>query len=162
EPTVHGILVQLPLPRHIAPEPVLAAIPPDKDVDGFHAVNVGRLWQGRPRFVPRTPGGGVRPFAASGGAPRGGGGGGLGRAGLVGKPMAALLLAADATVTLCHSRTRDLAAVVGRADLLVAAIGKPAFVRGDWIKPGAVVIDVGINRGPDGKLIGDVEFEAAR
>jgi methylenetetrahydrofolate dehydrogenase (NADP+)/methenyltetrahydrofolate cyclohydrolase len=161
DPRVDGILVQLPLPRPLDEKRVLEAIAPEKDVDGIHADNVGRLWSGMARFVPCTPLGVMRLLAESGATLAGAEAVVLGRSNLVGKPMAALLLGAHATVTLCHSRTRDLPSVVGRADVLVAAIGKPELVRGDWIKPGATVIDVGINRGADGKLRGDVEFAAA-
>jgi methylenetetrahydrofolate dehydrogenase (NADP+)/methenyltetrahydrofolate cyclohydrolase len=168
DPAVHGILVQLPLPRHLDAEAVIDTILPAKDVDGFHVVNVGRLATGTGEaFVPCTPLGclmlikdvlgddlaGKRALI-------------LGRSNIVGKPMAALLLKENCTVTMAHSRTRDLAEECRRADILVAAVGRPHMVKGDWIKPGAVVIDVGINRvdAGDGKtrLIGDVDFEAAR
>jgi methylenetetrahydrofolate dehydrogenase (NADP+)/methenyltetrahydrofolate cyclohydrolase len=161
DPRVDGILVQLPLPPPLDAERVTEAILPDKDVDGIHPDNVGRLWSGRPRFCPCTPLGVMRLLAESQTPLVGAEAVVIGRSNLVGKPMAALLLAANATVTLCHSKTRDLAAVVGRADVVVAAIGRAGFVRGEWIKPGATVIDVGINRLPDGKLAGDVEFAAA-
>jgi methylenetetrahydrofolate dehydrogenase (NADP+)/methenyltetrahydrofolate cyclohydrolase len=158
---VDGILVQLPLPRHLDATAVLDAIRPDKDVDGFHADNLGRLAQGRPRFVAATPKGCMRLLASAGVALAGKHAVVLGRSNIVGRPMALLLLNADATVTICHSRTPDLAAEVGRADVVVAAIGRPRFVPGAWIKPGAVVIDVGINRGADGGLCGDVDTDAA-
>ena len=161
DPSVHGILVQLPLPAPLSAGPILSALPPGKDVDGFHAVNVGRLWSGQKGFVPCTPAGVMRLLGEAGAVLRGAEAVVVGRSNLVGKPMAALLLAADATVTLCHSRTRDLAAVVARADVLVAAVGRAELIRGAWIKPGAVVIDVGMNRRADGKLVGDVEFAAA-
>jgi methylenetetrahydrofolate dehydrogenase (NADP+)/methenyltetrahydrofolate cyclohydrolase len=164
---IHGILVQLPLPPHIDTQKVIAAIAPHKDVDGFHPVNAGRLASGLSGFVPCTPQGcmmlihEVTPKLAGLKAVV------LGRSNIVGKPMAQLLLQADCTVTIAHSKTRDLPAECRAADILVAAIGKPAFVQGDWIKQGAVVIDVGINRVPDpadatkSKLVGDVDFAAA-
>jgi methylenetetrahydrofolate dehydrogenase (NADP+) / methenyltetrahydrofolate cyclohydrolase len=161
DPAVDGILVQLPLPGHIDSTLVLDAIRPDKDVDGFHADNLGRLAQGRPRFVAATPKGCMRLLEHAGVALRGKRAVVVGRSNIVGRPMALLLLNADATVTVCHSRTAELAAEVGRADVVIAAIGKPRFVPGAWIKPGAVVIDVGINRGADGKLCGDVDTAAA-
>jgi len=161
DPAVDGILVQLPLPAGLDPKPVLESIDPSKDVDGFHAVNVGRLWSGMPRFVPCTPLGVMRLLAEAGVAISGARAVVIGRSNLVGRPMAALLLAADATVTICHSRTRDLAAEVARADIVVAAMGRAQAVRGAWIQEGACVIDVGTNRRDDGKLVGDVEFAAA-
>ena len=161
DPRVDGILVQLPLPPQINAERVLLAISPEKDVDGFHPDNVGRLWSGQPRFVPCTPLGVMRLLKESGAQVAGADAVVVGRSNIVGKPMAALLLAADASVTVCHSKTHDLPQVVARADILVAAIGRAEFVRGAWIKPGATVIDVGMNRKPDGKLTGDVEFAAA-
>jgi methylenetetrahydrofolate dehydrogenase (NADP+)/methenyltetrahydrofolate cyclohydrolase len=161
DPSVHGILVQLPLPRHLDADAVIESIPPHKDVDGLHPENLGRVSQGRPRFVACTPQGCMRLLALAGVEVAGANAVVLGRSVLVGKPVAYLLSNASATVTLCHSKTRDLPAVVGAADIVVAAIGKPELVRGSWIKPGAVVIDVGINRMPDGKLIGDVEYAAA-
>ncbi len=163
---VDGILVQLPLPAGLDQSRVIAALDPAKDVDGFHPVNVGRLWSGQPGFVPCTPQGvmlllrSVRDDLSGAEAVV------LGRSHIVGRPTAALLLAADCTVTIVHSRTEDAAAICRRADVLVAAIGRPAIVAADWIKPGAIVIDVGINRstGPDGamRLVGDVDFVAAR
>ncbi len=158
---VHGILVQLPLPKALDPDAVISAIDPRKDVDGFHPVNVGNLMLNRPGPRPCTPFGVMRMLAEIGFDPRGKRAVVLGRSNIVGKPMAALLTQADATVTLCHSRTPDLAAEVARAELVVAAIGKAGFVRGEWIKEGAVVIDVGMNTNEQGKLCGDVEFEAA-
>jgi methylenetetrahydrofolate dehydrogenase (NADP+)/methenyltetrahydrofolate cyclohydrolase len=158
---VDGILVQLPLPDHIAADEVLDRIRPDKDVDGFHPDNIGRLAQNRPRFVAATPRGCMRLLTEAGCALAGADAVIVGRSNIVGKPMALLLTNAHATVTVCHSRTRDLAAAVGRADVVVAAAGSPALVRGAWIKPGAVVIDVGTNRTADGKLVGDVEFGPA-
>lgn len=161
DPDVDGILVQLPLPPQIAQRDVIEAIDPAKDVDGFHPLNVGRLSDGLPTLVPCTPLGVMRLLADAGIALAGARALVLGRSAIVGKPMAALLLAADATVTIAHSRTRDLAAECRRADILIAAVGKPAMVRGDWIGNGATVIDVGINRLPDGKLSGDVAFDEA-
>ncbi len=158
---VHGILVQLPLPKGLDAERVLLRIAPHKDVDGFHPDNVGRLWTGTPRFVPCTPAGVMRLLAESGTVVSGANAVVIGRSNIVGKPMAGLLITQSATVTVCHSKTRDLPAVVGGADIVVAAIGRAEFVRGAWIKEGATVIDVGINRLPTGKLAGDVEFAAA-
>ena len=159
---VHGILVQLPLPEHLDRMPVLDAIVAVKDVDGFHPENVGLLLQGRPRFVPCTPRGIVRMLEHAGVETLGAHAVVIGRSDIVGKPMSALLLqrGADATVTVCHSRTRDIAAVSAQADLLIAAVGRPEFVTGAMIKPGAVVIDVGINR-VGARLVGDVDFESA-
>lgn len=161
DPRIDGILVQLPLPAHIDATAVLDAIDPAKDVDGFHPVNVGLLSQGRPGFVPCTPAGCMALLDRSGLPLRGARAVVIGRSNIVGRPMAMLLEKADATVTLCHSRTRDLPALVRQADLVVAAIGRPCFVQGDWLRPGAVVVDVGINRLPDGRLVGDVDFDAA-
>ncbi|MDO8876439.1 MAG: bifunctional methylenetetrahydrofolate dehydrogenase/methenyltetrahydrofolate cyclohydrolase FolD [Pseudolabrys sp.] len=165
DPTVNGILVQLPLPPQIDGQKVIAAIDPAKDVDGFHPLNVGRLGSGLPALVPCTPLGcvilakTVLPSLAGLEAVV------IGRSNIVGKPVAQLLLAENATVTVAHSRTRDLAAVCRRADVLIAAIGKPEFVRADWIKPGATVIDVGINRVPGeagkSKIVGDVAYAEA-
>ena len=158
-PAVDGILVQMPLPPGLDARAVIAAVDPGKDVDGFHPLNVARLAEGSPGLVPCTPRGCVILLA---GTPlRGAHAVVLGRSGIVGRPMAALLLAADATVTIAHSRTADVAAECRRADVLIAAVGRPGLVRGDWIKPGAVVIDVGINRGDDGKLCGDVAYAEA-
>lgn len=164
DPAIHGILVQLPLPKHFDADAVLDAILPAKDVDGFHAENVGALMQGKPRFIPCTPYGVMKFFEDAGIDPRGKEAVVIGRSNIVGKPMAMLLLNAGATVTVCHSQTRDLLSHTRRADILVAAIGRPRFVTAAMVKPGAVVIDVGINRlqdGPDaGKLCGDVDFAA--
>ncbi|MBK7903331.1 MAG: bifunctional methylenetetrahydrofolate dehydrogenase/methenyltetrahydrofolate cyclohydrolase FolD [Proteobacteria bacterium] len=156
---VHGILVQLPLPKGIDTSLILDAILPSKDVDGFHPENVGLMQQGRPRFLPCTPAGVMRMLEVSGIETAGKHAVVIGRSDIVGKPMAALLAqkGADATVTICHSRTRDIGAFCREADILVAALGIPRFVQGDWIKPGAVVIDVGINRVGD-KLMGDVDY----
>lgn len=159
---VHGILVQLPLPKHIDEKKVLLAIDPAKDVDGFHPVNVGLLALGEPCFAPCTPAGIIALIESTGKKIEGANAVVLGRSNIVGKPVAAMLIKRNATVTVCHSKTADLAGEVGRADILVAAIGRPGFVKGPWIKPGAVVIDVGINRLPDGKLAGDVDFKGAR
>jgi methylenetetrahydrofolate dehydrogenase (NADP+)/methenyltetrahydrofolate cyclohydrolase len=161
DPAVDGILVQLPLPAGLDSAAVIAAIDPAKDVDGLHPVNAGRLALGMAGLVPCTPLGAMKLLAEAGVALRGARALVLGRSVLVGRPVAALLTAADATVTLAHSRTRDLAAECRRADVLVAAVGRPEMVRGDWIAPGAVVIDVGINRLPDGRLVGDVAYEEA-
>jgi methylenetetrahydrofolate dehydrogenase (NADP+)/methenyltetrahydrofolate cyclohydrolase len=160
-PEVDGILVQLPLPHGIDARRVLLSIDPRKDVDGFHPDNLGRLLLGAPRFVACTPFG-VMKLVEEAGVPLAGAEAVvLGRSATVGKPMAALLVAADATVTVCHSKTADLASAVARADLVVAAAGRAELVRGAWIKPGATVIDVGMNRLPSGKLVGDVEYAAA-
>jgi methylenetetrahydrofolate dehydrogenase (NADP+) / methenyltetrahydrofolate cyclohydrolase len=158
---VDGILVQLPLPAQIDPKKVIEAIHPRKDVDGFHPINVGLLHLGRPSLVPCTPAGVMRLIASTGIAVSGARAVVIGRSDIVGKPVAALLLQQNATVTVCHSRTRDLPSVAREADILVAAIGKARFVTADFVKPGAVVIDVGINR-IDGKLAGDVDFQAVR
>ena len=158
---VDGILVQLPLPKHIDSKRVLLAIDPAKDVDGFHPENLGRLLIGEPRFVACTPYGIMKLIEEAGTTIRGANAVVVGRSNIVGKPVAVLLTSADATVTICHSKTRDLPAVIAGADILVAAIGRPEMIRGSWIKPGATVIDVGTNRLPNGKLVGDVEFAAA-
>ncbi len=162
DPAVHGILVQLPLPKHIREQVILDAVIASKDVDCFHPENVGLLVQGRPRFLPCTPAGCQRLLAEYKIETAGAHAVVLGRSEIVGKPMAMLLVqrgaVADATVTICHSRTRDLASIVRQADIIVAAIGKARFVTADMVKPGAVVLDVGINREGD-KLVGDVDFE---
>jgi methylenetetrahydrofolate dehydrogenase (NADP+)/methenyltetrahydrofolate cyclohydrolase len=157
--TVDGILVQLPLPAQIDQDHVIAAIDPAKDVDGLSAANAGLLAQGRPGLVPCTPQGVIELLRAAGTEIAGAEAVVLGRSILVGRPLAALLLGENATVTVCHSRTRDLAAVCSRADILVAAVGSPRLVGADMVKPGATVIDVGTNRTDDG-LVGDVDFEA--
>jgi methylenetetrahydrofolate dehydrogenase (NADP+)/methenyltetrahydrofolate cyclohydrolase len=162
DPTVHGILVQLPLPKQFDAELVLEAIDPAKDVDGFHAENVGALMQGKPRFIPCTPYGVMKMLEAANVPLKGAEAVIVGRSNIVGKPMAMLLLQQDCTVTVCHSRTRDLAFHTRRADILVAAVGRAKMITGEMIKPGATVIDVGINRLPDGKLCGDVDFESAK
>jgi methylenetetrahydrofolate dehydrogenase (NADP+)/methenyltetrahydrofolate cyclohydrolase len=163
DPAVDGILIQLPLPRGLDAREILPTVDPRKDVDGIHPDNLGRLVMGEPRFVACTPAGIMKLIEESnlGTSLAGVNAVVIGRSSMVGKPMAALLTNADATVTICHSKTRELAAVVARADLVVAAVGRPEMIRGDWIKPGAVVIDVGINRRDDGKLLGDVEFAPA-
>ncbi|MGE5184269.1 MAG: bifunctional methylenetetrahydrofolate dehydrogenase/methenyltetrahydrofolate cyclohydrolase FolD [Acidobacteriota bacterium] len=161
DPDVDGILVQMPLPKHLDTDAVIRAIDPAKDVDGLHPTSLGFLAQGKPQFVPCTPKGCMKLLAEVGAKLEGARAVVLGRSVLVGKPVAMLLQNANATVTMCHSKTRDLAGEVRRADIVVAAIGKPELVRGDWIADGAVVLDVGINRRPDGKLLGDVEFAAA-
>lgn len=157
--SVDGILVQLPLPKHLDEASVLRLIDPDKDVDGFHAMNSGRLMNGQPGFVPCTPLGVMKLLEAYGIDPAGKHAVVIGRSNIVGKPMAMLLLRANATVTICHSRTQNLADITRQADILVAAVGRANFVTADMVKPGAAVIDVGINR-VDGKLVGDVDFEA--
>lgn len=166
DPAIHGILVQLPLPPQFDADAALAAIAAKKDVDGFRVENVGALVQGLPCFIPCTPRGAMCLLKEAGIDLAGKEAVVVGRSNIVGKPMAMLLMHAGATVTVCHSRTRDLAAHCRRADILVAAVGKPRFITGDMVKPGAVVIDVGINRlqgGPGaGKLCGDVDFDAAR
>jgi methylenetetrahydrofolate dehydrogenase (NADP+) / methenyltetrahydrofolate cyclohydrolase len=159
---VHGILVQLPLPAHIRAEKILEAVSPHKDVDGFHPVNQGMLILGGDGFKPCTPMGIMKLLEATSCDVKGRDAVVVGRSHIVGKPVALLLLEKHATVTICHSRTGNLRDEVGRADILVAAIGKAGLIRGDWIKPGAVVIDVGVNRLPSGKLCGDVEFETAK
>jgi methylenetetrahydrofolate dehydrogenase (NADP+)/methenyltetrahydrofolate cyclohydrolase len=161
DPAVDGILVQLPLPPQIRPEAAISAVDPAKDVDGFHPLNAGRLAAGRPGLVPCTPRGVMRILAEAGVALPGARAVVLGRSQIVGRPMAQLLLAADCTVTIAHSRSRDLPAECRRAEVLVAAVGRPELVRGDWIAPGAVVVDVGINRLADGRLVGDVAFAEA-
>ncbi len=161
DPAVDGILVQLPLPAGIDPQAVIRAIDPAKDVDGFHPDNVAALALGTPFLVPCTPRGVMKLLAAAGIAPRGARALVLGRSNIVGRPMAALLLAADATVTIAHSRTRDLAAECRRAEILIAAVGRAEMVRGDWVSPGATVIDVGINRTAAGGLVGDIAYAEA-
>jgi methylenetetrahydrofolate dehydrogenase (NADP+)/methenyltetrahydrofolate cyclohydrolase len=161
DPRVHGVLVQLPLPKHISADAVLDTLAPQKDVDGFGPHNAGALFTGRPGLRPCTPLGILRlldevktPLSGARALV-------VGRSNIVGKPVALLLLERHATVTLAHSRTADLAAEVGAADVLIAAVGKAEMIRGDWVKPGATVIDVGINRNAAGKLVGDVEFAKA-
>jgi methylenetetrahydrofolate dehydrogenase (NADP+) / methenyltetrahydrofolate cyclohydrolase len=161
DPRVHGILVQLPLPDGLDAQAVIEALPPVKDVDGLHPVSQGRLMAGQPGLRPCTPLGVMRLLDEVGVRLRGARAVVVGRSVLVGKPVSVLLLERHATVTMCHSRTADLAGEVGRADVLVAAAGREGLIRGEWVRPGAVVIDVGINRGPDGKVRGDVEFGPA-
>jgi methylenetetrahydrofolate dehydrogenase (NADP+)/methenyltetrahydrofolate cyclohydrolase len=159
---IHGILVQLPLPRHIDAARVLASVSPRKDVDGFHAANLGALVSGAPGFVPCTPAGVMRlleharvPIAGRRAVV-------IGRSNIVGKPLALLLLRQDATVTICHSKTRDLEKATRDADILIAAVGRAKLVTAGMVQPGACVIDVGVNRGADGKLVGDVDFEPVK
>lgn len=170
DPGVHGILVQLPLPKHLNEERILSLISIEKDVDGFHPLNIGRLaMKGRkPLFVPCTPAGCIELLVRSGVEIKGAEAVVLGRSNIVGLPVSLLLLHHDATVTICHSRSRDLPAICRRADILVAAVGQPKMVKGDWVKPGAAVIDVGINRIPDPttksgtRLVGDVDFDEVK
>ena len=157
--SVHGILVQLPLPKHLDEASVLRLIDPDKDVDGFHAMNSGRLMNGQPGFVPCTPLGVMKLLESYDIDPCGKHAVVIGRSNIVGKPMAMLLLAANATVTVCHSRTQNLAEITRQADILVAAVGRANFVTADMVKPGAAVFDVGINR-VDGQIVGDVDYDA--
>ena len=161
DPEVDGILVQLPLPPQIRADRVISAVLPEKDVDGFHPLNAGRLASGQPGLVPCTPKGAMHLLRAAGASLPGARAVVLGRSNIVGRPMAQLLLAADCTVTIVHSRTRDLPAECRRAEILIAAVGRPEMVRGDWVTEGATVIDVGINRLPDGRLVGDVDFVGA-
>jgi len=162
DPTVDGILVQLPLPRHINADRVIERIAPGKDVDGFHPYNFGRLAQKNPLLRPCTPYGCMKLIASTGVATRGAHAVVIGSSNIVGRPMALELMMADATVTVCNSKTRDLAGLVAQAEIVIAGVGRPYFVKGEWIKLGAVVIDVGINRLDSGKLAGDVDFDTAR
>lgn len=167
DPQIHGILVQLPLPAPLDEHAVLHEVDPNKDVDGFHPINLGKLlsakfWNELPPFVPCTPAGCIKLIESTGMEIEGKNAVVVGRSVIVGKPVAMLLLAKQATVTVAHSRTKNLKEVCRQADILVVAAGKPKLVTGDMIKPGAVVIDVGVNRMPDGKLVGDVDFEAAK
>ena len=162
DPAVDGILVQLPLPPQIAVRAVIERIDPAKDVDGFHPLNAGRLADGLPALAPCTPKGVMRLLAAAGAATCGARAVVLGRSSIVGRPMSSLLLAADATVTIAHSRTRDLPDICRQAEILVVAVGRAGLVRGDWIAKGATVVDVGMNRLPNGRLVGDVAFAEAR
>jgi len=170
DPSVHGILVQLPLPRHLDEEAILGTVALDKDVDGFHPINIGRLsMKGRePLFIPCTPHGVMVLLESAGAKLEGAEAVVLGRSNIVGLPVSMLLLHANATVTICHSRTKDLPSVTRRADILVAAVGRPQMVKGDWVKPGAVVIDVGTNRVDDPtakrgyRLVGDVDFDEVK
>ena len=158
DPKIHGILVQLPLPKQINEEKVILSIKPEKDVDAFHPANVGRIMLGNYRFLPCTPAGVMALLDAYGIDPKGKSCVVIGRSNIVGKPQALLMLERNATVTICHSRTVDLPSYTKRADIIVVAVGKARFLTGDMVKPGAVVIDVGINRLPDGKLCGDADF----
>jgi methylenetetrahydrofolate dehydrogenase (NADP+)/methenyltetrahydrofolate cyclohydrolase len=162
DPAVHGVLVQLPLPRQIDADRVLESVSPEKDVDGFHLRNLGALVAGRPGTVPCTPAGVMRLIDHAGVSLAGKHAVVVGRSNIVGKPQALLLLARNATVTICHSRTADLGAMTRQADVLVAAVGKPRMVTADMVKRGACVIDVGVNRLPDGTLAGDVDFHAVK
>lgn len=162
DPAVHGILVQLPLPRHIDSHKVIETISPDKDVDGFHVASAGALMVGQPGFKPCTPYGCMKMLQAIGVSPAGKHAVVIGRSNIVGKPMAMLLLQANATVTICHSGTPDLGAMTRQADIVVAAVGKRNVLTADMVKPGAVVIDVGMNRNDEGKLCGDVDFEGVK
>ena len=157
--SIHGVLVQLPLPKHIATDKIIAAIDPHKDVDGFHPYNVGGLVTGSPLFIPCTPRGIMELIARTGIELAGKEAVVVGRSNIVGKPMALLLLAQNATVTMCHSKTKDLPAVISRADVLIAAVGKARMITANMVKEGAVVIDVGVNRLENGKLAGDVAFD---
>ena len=157
--SIHGVLVQLPLPKHIATDKIIAAIDPHKDVDGFHPYNVGGLVTGSPLFIPCTPRGIMELIARTGIELSGKDAVVIGRSNIVGKPMAFLLLAQNVTVTMCHSKTKDLPAAARRADVLIAAVGKPHMITADMVKEGAVVIDVGVNRLENGKLAGDVAFD---
>lgn len=159
---VHGILVQLPLPAHIDEATIISAVDPAKDVDGFHPINAGKFFIGEPCLKPCTPSGVAKLIDELGGEIRGKHAVVIGRSNIVGKPVALMLLERHATVTICHSRTENLPDEVRRGDIVVAALGKPRFIQGDWIKEGAIVIDVGINRLDDGTLVGDVDFEAAK
>ena len=160
-PTVDGILVQLPLPAHLDADPILVKIRPDKDVDGFHPYNIGRLMQRKPALRPCTPAGIITLLDSIGTPYKGQHAVIVGASNIVGRPMSMELLLKGATTTVCHRFTRDLPRFVSEADILVAAVGKPGLIRGEWVKPGATVIDVGINRMDDGKLCGDVDFDAA-
>jgi len=160
-PTVDGILVQLPLPSHLDADPILVKIRPDKDVDGFHPYNIGRLMQRKPALRPCTPAGVITLLDSVGTPYKGQHAVIVGASNIVGRPMCMELLLKGATTTVCHRFTDNLEKFVSEADILVAAVGKPGIIKGEWVKPGATVIDVGINRMPDGKLCGDVDFEAA-
>ncbi len=162
DPKIHGILVQLPLYKHLDEAPILLGINPEKDVDGFHPINVGRLWTDQKGLFPCTPVGCVELLRRAKVEMKGAKVVIVGRSNIVGKPMAALLVRESATVEICHSRTKDLAAEIKQADIVIAAVGKPRMITGAMLKPGAVVIDVGVNRLADGKLCGDVDFESAK
>lgn len=158
---IHGILVQLPLPKHISEDKIIETIAPAKDVDGFHPISVGNLVVGKPALRPCTPAGIMELIRRTGIELKGKHAVVVGRSNIVGKPVSLMLLAEHATVTICHSRTQDLPAVCRTADVLVAAVGRPQMIKGDWVKPGAVVIDVGVNRVAEKKLVGDVDFAGA-
>lgn len=162
DPKVHGILVQLPLPRHMDSQKVIATISPAKDVDGFHVASAGALMTGAPGFWPCTPHGCMKMLESIGYDLRGKHAVVIGRSNIVGKPMAMMLLAKSATVTICHSATQDLGAITRQADVIVAAVGKRNLLTADMVKPGAIVIDVGMNRKDDGKLAGDVDFDGVK
>ncbi|MBI2083882.1 MAG: bifunctional methylenetetrahydrofolate dehydrogenase/methenyltetrahydrofolate cyclohydrolase FolD [Deltaproteobacteria bacterium] len=162
DPKIHGILVQLPLPKGINEKKVLESVSPEKDVDGFHPLNLGHLLEGEARLIPCTPFGIMKILESIDYPIEGKEAVIVGRSKIVGKPIALLLMGRNATVTICHSRTKNIAEKIGRADILVAAIGQPEAIKGEWIKKGGVVIDVGINRTASGKIVGDVEFEAAK
>jgi len=162
DPSIHGILVQLPVPAHIDANKVIEAISPAKDVDGFHIASAGALMVGQPGFLPCTPYGCMKMLESIGFELRGKHAVVIGRSNIVGKPMAMLLLQKNATVTICHSGTKDLKAMTLQADVIVAAVGKRNVLTADMVKPGAVVIDVGMNRNPEGKLCGDVDYEGVR
>lgn len=162
DPSISGILVQLPLPAGMNADRVTAAVAPEKDVDGFHPINAGRLLRGRASLEPCTPAGCVRLLKTAGVPLSGANAVIIGRSNIVGKPLAMMLLRENCTVTVCHSRTKGLADIVRRADIVVSAVGRPRMVTADMVKPGAAVIDVGINRLPDGTLAGDVDFEGVR
>jgi len=162
DPSVHGILVQLPIPKHMDTHKVIEAISPAKDVDGFHVLSAGALMVGQPGFWPCTPYGCMKMLDSIGCDLRGKHAVVIGRSNIVGKPMAMMLLARDATVTICHSRTRDLGALTRQADVVVAAVGRRNVLTADMVKPGAVVIDVGMNRNDEGKLCGDVDFDGVK
>jgi methylenetetrahydrofolate dehydrogenase (NADP+) / methenyltetrahydrofolate cyclohydrolase len=162
DPSIHGILVQLPLPAHIDAQKVIEAISPEKDVDGFHIASAGALMVGRPGFWPCTPYGCMKMLESIGYSLKGKHAVVIGRSNIVGKPMALMLLQQNATVTICHSGTKDLKAMTLQADVIVAAVGKPNVLTADMVKPGAVVIDVGMNRNDEGKLCGDVDFEGVK
>jgi methylenetetrahydrofolate dehydrogenase (NADP+)/methenyltetrahydrofolate cyclohydrolase len=159
--SVHGILVQMPLPRQLDKHAVIEAIAPEKDVDGFHYLNVGKLAAGDPAFYPCTPWGIMKVLEHEEIPVEGAHAVVVGRSNIVGRPMVMMLLNAGATVTVCHSKTKDLAALTRQGDILIVAVGRPRMITGDMVKPGAVVIDVGVNRLPDGKLAGDVDFDSA-
>ncbi|MBI2981520.1 MAG: bifunctional methylenetetrahydrofolate dehydrogenase/methenyltetrahydrofolate cyclohydrolase FolD [Deltaproteobacteria bacterium] len=162
DPKIHGILIQLPMPITIDEKKILEAVAPEKDVDGFHPINMGWLLEGKGSVIPCTPFGVIKILESIDYPIEGKEAVIVGRSKIVGKPVAILLLERNATVTLCHSRTKNLGAQISRADIVIVAVGRPGTIRGSWIKPGSVVIDVGISRDKDGKVVGDVEFEPAK